>query len=115
MSAPTVPPDARARHRPTYCSAFSDTDRYFGACGSFYEFEPTHGAYEANPPFDNTSVGACFRHVARVLGRSTEPLCFVVVLPEMDFKTNYSREPRTRTQTPTPTPTPPPHPKPDPP
>jgi hypothetical protein len=36
---------------PAYCSAFPDTDHAFGSCGSFFDFHPTAGAFEANPPF----------------------------------------------------------------
>ena len=34
-----------------HCSAFADTDGGFGSCGSFLQFEPAEGSYEANPPF----------------------------------------------------------------
>ena len=34
---------------PTYCSAFADTDRYFGSLGSFFAFHPTEGSFEVHP------------------------------------------------------------------
>ena len=39
-----------SRYR-TFCSAYSDTDTVFGSRGSFFNFYPTRGSYEANPPF----------------------------------------------------------------
>ena len=34
---------------PSYCSAFADTDRFFGSLGSFFAFHPTEGSFEAQP------------------------------------------------------------------
>ena len=34
-----------------FCSAFVDTDRWFGSRGSFFDFAPREGSYECNPPF----------------------------------------------------------------
>lgn len=46
----------------TFNSLFHDVDKYFGAqTGSFFQFFPESGAYEANPPFDEESVNATFR------------------------------------------------------
>jgi hypothetical protein len=47
-----------------YCSAWFDSDRYFGAVGPFQSFRPRSGSFEANPPFDRASVCACFLHIA---------------------------------------------------
>ena len=47
-----------------YCSAWFDSDRYFGAVGPFQSFRPRSGSFEANPPFDKASVCACFLHIA---------------------------------------------------
>ena len=38
-------------HFTTFCSAYADTDAVFGSRGSFFDFRPTSGCYEANPPF----------------------------------------------------------------
>eukprot|EP00759_Apiculatamorpha_spiralis_P047316 PhF_6_TR43092/c0_g1_i1/m.65818/K17584/PCIF1; phosphorylated CTD-interacting factor 1 len=35
-----------------FCSAFPDTDVFFGSQGSFYTFEPRSGSYQAGPPYD---------------------------------------------------------------
>ena len=42
----------------TYCSAFVDTDAMFGSVGSFFQFKPTTGSYEANPPFEPVLITA---------------------------------------------------------
>ncbi len=36
---------------PWYCSLFPDVDAPFGSCGSFFDWAPTCGSFEANPPF----------------------------------------------------------------
>jgi phosphorylated CTD-interacting factor 1 len=69
----------------SYCSAFRDTDGFFGAVGTFQSFTPTEGSFEANPPFDQASVASCFRHIGSLLPRATGPLSFTVVIPAMDF------------------------------
>ena len=35
----------------SYCSLHYDSDRYFGSLGSFFDFHPVRGNFEANPPF----------------------------------------------------------------
>jgi len=76
----------------SFCSAFHDTDRFFGAAGSFGAggFSPTCGSFEANPPFDHASVCRCFTHIGRLLAAATGPMSFVVVIPVMEMP----REPR---------------------
>jgi hypothetical protein len=83
----------------SYNSLFPDVDGVFGSLGSFFDFIPQHGAFEANPPFDTDSVIATFQHIQRVLQLAQEsqerhrrigstevaddglPLLFVVVTP----------------------------------
>ena len=81
----------------SYNSLFPDVDGCFGSIGSFFDFFPEHGAFEANPPFDKDSVHATFQHISRVLllaherqeqhrcigseGMHELPLLFVVVTP----------------------------------
>jgi len=38
-------------HFGAFCSAFGDTDCWFGSVGSFFDFHPTQGSFEWNPPF----------------------------------------------------------------
>ena len=64
-----------------YCSAFPDTDGYFGSHGSFFTFEPTHGSFEANPPFNRQVIGEMFKNILKLLQNAVGPMSFVVVLP----------------------------------
>lgn len=74
----------RYKHFSMFCSAWFDTDRYFGSVGAFQSFRPQSGSFEANPPFDNASVCACFQHISQLLGAADGPMSYVVVIPTMD-------------------------------
>lgn len=65
-----------------YCSAFPDTDSYFGSRGPFLELRPVSGSLVAHPPHCEELVEAALRHMERLLQEAAEPLSFVVVLPE---------------------------------
>ena len=68
-----------------YCSAFPDTDAMFGSMGSFFQFTPTSGSYQVNPPFDEDVILASALHIEQLLARATkseDPLSFVVIIPE---------------------------------
>ncbi|MBN3325139.1 PCIF1 factor, partial [Atractosteus spatula] len=51
-----------------FSSAFPDIDGFFGSRGPFLSFSPVSGSFEANPP--------------DLLDRSSEPLSFIVFVPE---------------------------------
>jgi hypothetical protein len=57
-------------HFPAFCSLFPDTDRFLGSHGSFYEFTPRCGAFEANPPFVNKVMVRCVQHILDLLADS---------------------------------------------
>lgn len=65
-----------------YCSAFADTDSYFGSRGPFLDFRPISGSFEANPPYCEELMEAMVNHFERLLADSIEPLSFIVFLPE---------------------------------
>ena len=65
-----------------YCSAFSDIDSYFGSRGPLLDFKPHCGSFEANPPFCEELMDSVIGHFERLLEDSTEPLSFIVFLPE---------------------------------
>nr|CAG4640682.1 EOG090X02BU [Eulimnadia texana] len=84
-----------------YCSAFPDTDGYFGSRGEspcrvealeliflsnvfrpILEFKPVSGSFEANPPFCEELMDAMVNHFERLLGDSNEPLSFIICIPE---------------------------------
>ena len=66
---------------PRFCSAFSDTDTPFGSLGSFFEFRPDEGSYEANPPFVPEVIEAMAMHMESLLDSTTKPLNFVIIVP----------------------------------
>ena len=67
-----------------FCSAFDDTDRLFGSCGSFFNFHPRQGSFQANPPFVDSVILAMAKHMEELLTISDAeslPLSFVVIVP----------------------------------
>ena len=87
----------------SYCSLFHDVDRYFGSQGSFFDWLPRQPAipdtaqcFECNPPYDHTSIIACFKHIASILAqqRDGRPLSFVVIIPEQDSDPRDEVQPR---------------------
>ncbi|KAH3775981.1 mRNA (2'-O-methyladenosine-N(6)-)-methyltransferase-like [Dreissena polymorpha] len=65
-----------------YCSAFNDTDGYFGSRGPILSFHPVCGSFEANPPFCEELMEAMVDHFEGLLTESSEPLSFIVFIPE---------------------------------
>ncbi|XP_074262692.1 mRNA (2'-O-methyladenosine-N(6)-)-methyltransferase isoform X1 [Saimiri boliviensis] len=65
-----------------YCSAFPDTDGYFGSRGPCLDFAPLSGSFEANPPFCEELMDAMVSHFEKLLEGSLEPLSFIVFIPE---------------------------------
>jgi phosphorylated CTD-interacting factor 1 len=66
---------------PQFCSAFIDTDGPFGSCGSFFDFYPTSGSFEANPPFTEDIMNRMANHMERLLIATSLPLSFIVFVP----------------------------------
>ena len=67
-----------------FCSAFPDVDAPFGSLGSFFDFEPTRGSFEMNPPFVPETLSAAAKHAEALLDAaegSGDRLSFVVVVP----------------------------------
>ncbi|EDW80172.1 uncharacterized protein Dwil_GK23609 [Drosophila willistoni] len=65
-----------------YCSAFADTDAYFGSRGPFLDFKPVSGSFQVNPPHCEELIEACLSHIDKLLTDTMEPLSFIVFLPE---------------------------------
>ena len=65
-----------------YCSAFLDTDFYFGSNGSFFDFEPSEGSFECNPPFTEEVIERMADRIDYLLGKTKSPLSFIVFIPE---------------------------------
>ena len=67
---------------PKFCSAFLDTDEPFGSLGSFFNFKPKEGSFEANPPFVPEVMTTCVEHIHRLLrAPDARQLSFCVVVP----------------------------------
>lgn len=65
-----------------YCSAFPDTDSFFGSRGSVLKFFPIAGSFEVNPPFSEELMEATVNHLERLLTESQESLSFIVFFPD---------------------------------
>ncbi|CAG2107767.1 unnamed protein product [Medioppia subpectinata] len=65
-----------------YCSAFADTDGYFGSRGPILNFNPVCGSFEVNPPFCEELMETTVDHFDKLLANSPEPLSFIVFVPE---------------------------------
>ncbi|XP_074529420.1 mRNA (2'-O-methyladenosine-N(6)-)-methyltransferase isoform X2 [Halichoeres trimaculatus] len=63
-------------------SAFPDIDCFFGSRGPFLSFCPVSGSFEANPPFCEELMDAMVTHFEELLEKSSEPLSFIVFVPE---------------------------------
>lgn len=68
-------------HWPNYCSAFYDVDAAFGSVGSFFDFYPTEGCFQANPPFEPQLVDETVRHMLHLLDNAKGPLMFIFLIP----------------------------------
>jgi hypothetical protein len=65
----------------SHCSAFPDTDACFGSLGSFFQFYPKQGSFEANPPFEPYVMLAMVNHMEVLFTKATGALSFIVVVP----------------------------------
>ncbi|RLN59468.1 hypothetical protein BBJ29_003758 [Phytophthora kernoviae] len=64
-----------------FCSAFLDTDAAFGSVGSFFDFSPRSGCFEANPPFIPKAIKRMADHMTALLNAADGPLAFIVIIP----------------------------------
>lgn len=72
-------------HFEKYCSAFYDTDKYFGSVGSFFDTEISEGNWECNPPFTEEVMVNCAKHIEHLIDLTDKPLMFVVTVPLWDL------------------------------
>jgi len=69
-------------HYDRFCSAFGPLEEAFGSLGSFFDFEPLEGSFEANPPFVPEIMDAMLEHIEALLGDASRgPLSFLIVIP----------------------------------
>ncbi|RLN93834.1 hypothetical protein BBJ28_00012643 [Nothophytophthora sp. Chile5] len=64
-----------------FCSAFLDTDFAFGGVGSFFDFAPRSGCFEANPPFIPKLIKRMTDHMTALLDGADGALAFIVIIP----------------------------------
>ncbi|CAM9223928.1 unnamed protein product, partial [Laminaria digitata] len=74
-----------------YCSAFADTDKPFGSLGSFFDFRPTEGSFEANPPFVRDVILKMANHMDLLLKATSKALTFVVIIPNWEDAEGWAR------------------------
>eukprot|EP00967_Tisochrysis_lutea_P080285 scaffold110165_cov29-Tisochrysis_lutea.AAC.1 len=68
---------------PTYALGFLDVDAPFGSIGSFFDFRPQQGSFEANPPFVPALVSAMTEHMRSLLDAAEQrnaPLLFATIV-----------------------------------
>lgn len=80
-----------------YCSAFPDVEESFGSLGSFFDdssFFPSHGSFEANPPFVPETMYAMNAKLERMLKHpKATALSFLVIVPVWGTSgTGYAQE-----------------------
>lgn len=73
----------------SFCSAFFDTDCMFGSIGSFFDFYPVTGSFEANPPFCEKLMDKMVDHIEFLLENSNLPLSFIVIIPDWKDASAY--------------------------
>jgi len=78
-------------HFPYYCSGLFDVDAVFGSVGSFFDFYPTEGCFQANPPFDPKIVDDAVNHMLHLLDKSTGPLMFIFLIPNWKHRGEYEK------------------------
>jgi Phosphorylated CTD interacting factor 1 WW domain len=64
-----------------FCTAFPDTDVFFGGCGSFFDFAPEYGFFQSNPPFISEVISSMASRMTELLTDSQQPLGFLVIVP----------------------------------
>ncbi|KAJ4454357.1 putative phosphorylated CTD-interacting factor 1 [Paratrimastix pyriformis] len=69
---------------PQFCSCFADTDAPFGSLGSFFDFCPATGSFEAGPPYTEESMDRMADRLEVLLGATAQPLSFVVFVPDWE-------------------------------
>lgn len=66
-----------------YCSAFPDTDVFFGSQGSFFDFDPNeNSSFQCNPPFTEEVIERLADRIEYLLENSKYALSYLVFIPE---------------------------------
>jgi phosphorylated CTD-interacting factor 1 len=76
----------------SYCSAFEDVDGPFGTSGSFWDFSPTQGSFQANPPFVHHVMNKMVEKIESLLQNGqSHPFSFVVIVPVWLEESSYQQ------------------------
>ncbi|KAK7576030.1 hypothetical protein V9T40_012316 [Parthenolecanium corni] len=65
-----------------FCSAFPDTDAYFGSRGVLSDLKAVSGSFQANPPYCEELMDSMVTVFEKLLSESAEPLSFIITVPE---------------------------------
>lgn len=74
---------------PKYCSVFPDTDAMFGSLGNFFDYYPSQGSFECNPPFVAELMILMLRHIEHLIEHATGPISFLVIVPAWEADLHY--------------------------
>ncbi|KAF0694224.1 Aste57867_14883 [Aphanomyces stellatus] len=74
-----------------FCSAFLDTDMVFGSYGSFFDFRPASGCFEANPPFVPSLIAKMAEHMTDCLTKAAKPLAFIIIIPAWEHTEGWQQ------------------------
>ncbi|KAJ1495163.1 phosphorylated CTD interacting factor 1 WW domain-containing protein, partial [Baffinella frigidus] len=74
-----------------FCSAHPATDAAFGSLGSFFQFKPTSGSFESNPPFDDATISKMVLHMESLLKGAKGPMSFAIIIPFLPDQVGWTR------------------------
>lgn len=64
------------------CSAYYDTDKYFGSVGTFMKFKPNEGTYECAPPNSEYFLNTIIKHLLKIFDNANGNICFILFMPD---------------------------------
>lgn len=73
-----------------YCSLYYDVEKYFGSSGSFFNFNPKHGTYSFNPPYQSDIITKGVYRLFELLDNNNtncdddKRLSFIITIPIWD-------------------------------
>lgn len=73
-----------------YCSLYYDIEKYFGSCGSFFNYKPEKGVYSFNPPYQSDVITKGIERLFYFLDKNDNEydddnrLTFILTIPIWD-------------------------------
>lgn len=68
----------------SYCSVYSDVEKYFGSKGSFFNINIKKGTCSFNPPYQKDIIDRGIKKLFKFLEKSKEELNFIITIPIWD-------------------------------